>query len=65
LIKDSSWFTAAVGKKVGSGDSTLFWNEVWVGNQTLRQRFQRLFVISLQQNEVISKVGSVVEGQWH
>jgi hypothetical protein len=30
LDKDSQWFTEAVGKKIGNGDSTSFWNDVWV-----------------------------------
>ncbi|GAU17441.1 hypothetical protein TSUD_233190 [Trifolium subterraneum] len=32
LDGDSNWFSLAVGKRVGRGDSTYFWNEVWVGN---------------------------------
>ncbi|GAU50808.1 hypothetical protein TSUD_288340 [Trifolium subterraneum] len=64
LDGDSNWFSLAVGKRVGRGDSTFFWNEVWVGGQSLRQGFPRLFGISLQQDVLIQDAGSLVEGRW-
>ncbi|GAU10885.1 hypothetical protein TSUD_425050, partial [Trifolium subterraneum] len=64
LEGESSWFSSAVGKKVGRGDSTSFWNEIWIGDQSLRQRFPRLFGISLQKQEVIQNLGSLTEGRW-
>ncbi|MCI29433.1 putative ribonuclease H protein, partial [Trifolium medium] len=57
---ESNWFSLAVGR----GDSTSFWNEVWVGGQSLRQRFPRLFGISLQQQVVIQNAGRVIDGRW-
>jgi hypothetical protein len=39
IDKDSEWFNNAIGKKVGNGKMTSFWNELWIGEQTLRQRF--------------------------
>ncbi|MCI05237.1 ribonuclease H protein, partial [Trifolium medium] len=39
LDAENGWFRLAVGKKVGCGHSTSFWNEVWTGGQSLRQRF--------------------------
>ncbi|XP_045791386.1 uncharacterized protein LOC123886091 [Trifolium pratense] len=64
LDSESKWFIPAVEKRVEMGDSTNFWNDVWVGNQTLHQKFPRLFGISTQQNEVIQNLGSVADGQW-
>ncbi|CAJ2667120.1 unnamed protein product [Trifolium pratense] len=60
----SNWFSLAVGKKVGRGDSTSFWNEIWVGGQSLRQQFPRLFGISAQKQEVIQNLGGMIDGQW-
>nr|XP_043630064.1 uncharacterized protein LOC122601363 [Erigeron canadensis] len=33
----------AMSKKIGKGDNTLFWYDVWIGNETLACRFARLF----------------------
>ncbi|PNX59297.1 putative TIR-NBS-LRR resistance protein, partial [Trifolium pratense] len=65
LDSNDGWFRTAVGKKVGRGDATSFWNEVWIGNQSLRQRFPRLFGISSQQNDVIKDMGRMMDGRWH
>jgi hypothetical protein len=56
------WFEQAVFKTVGNGNNTKFWNEVCVENQTLRVRFPRLFLLSEQQNSVISEMGNVQDG---
>jgi hypothetical protein len=64
LDKDANWFNSAIGKRVGSGNLTSFWNEQWIGDQSLRQRFPRLFGISMQKEEVISNLGSLIEGRW-
>ncbi|GAU21381.1 hypothetical protein TSUD_32100 [Trifolium subterraneum] len=48
LDTDSDWFTPSVGKKVGNRVLTSFWNDIWVGEQTLRQRFPQLFGIIIE-----------------
>jgi hypothetical protein len=65
LDKNTSWFNSAIGKNIGNGNSTSFWNEQWIGDQSLRQRFPRLFGISTQKDEVISKLGRIIDGRWH
>jgi hypothetical protein len=57
IDKDSDWFSNAIGKKVGNGKMTSFWNELWIGEQTLRQRFPRLFGISMQRDDMIGNMG--------
>jgi hypothetical protein len=64
LDKDSNWSCNAIGKKVGDGASTSFWNEKWIGEQTLRQRFPRLFGISLQKFDSINDMGNLRDGRW-
>jgi hypothetical protein len=64
IDKDSTWFSRAIGKKVGNGNSTSFWNEHWIGEQSLRQRFPRLFGISSQRDEVIQNMGWMNDGRW-
>jgi hypothetical protein len=49
---------------VGNGNITSFWDEHWIGDQSLRQRFPRLFGISMQRNEMIHKMGRMIGGRW-
>ena len=35
-------------KKVANDTDTLFWWEVWTGNECLKNKFPRLFVVSMQ-----------------
>jgi hypothetical protein len=65
LDKDAVWFNNAIGKRVGNGNLTSFWNDHWIGDQPLRQTFPRLFGISMQKNDVICNLGRLIDGQWH
>jgi hypothetical protein len=65
LDGDNRWFSGAVRKKVGRGNSTLFWDDQWIGDQPLRQKFPRLFGISNQKEEVLHNMGNLIEGRWH
>jgi hypothetical protein len=65
IDKNSGWFSNAIGKKVGNGNSTSFWNDQWIGDQTLRLRFPRLFGISVQRDEVICNMGQMELGHWN
>jgi hypothetical protein len=58
------WFNQVVAKKLGSGNTTRFWEDVWVGDQSLEHRFPRLFSISTQHDVLIRNLGSWVNGVW-
>ncbi|PWA34062.1 RNA-directed DNA polymerase, eukaryota [Artemisia annua] len=32
-------------KRIGNGRNTQFWSDLWVGDQTLKERFPRVFVL--------------------
>jgi hypothetical protein len=64
LDKNNNWFVEGVEKCVGNGNLTLFWSDVWVGNQSLHDRFPRIFSILNQQTAVISSMGEWVGGVW-
>ncbi|WJX46635.1 beta-amyrin 28-monooxygenase [Trifolium repens] len=64
LDSHGEWFRQVVTKKVGRGNLCSFWKDIWVENQSLEQRFPRLFSISTQKDEVISEVGSWRDGVW-
>jgi hypothetical protein len=64
LERGADWFVQSVRKKLGSGNNTKFWKEVCVGEQSLEQRFPRLFSISTQQNNFIREMGRWENGGW-
>lgn len=49
---------------MGIGDKVRFWDDVWLGEVPLKERFSRLYRISTQQNNRISEVGNWEEGVW-
>jgi hypothetical protein len=53
-----------VGKKVGRGDFTLLWDDLWVGDQPLRHKFPPLYGISVQKEGMITDLGRLSEGRW-
>jgi hypothetical protein len=64
LDKDNGWFFSAVERKIGRGDETKFWEELWVGNQPLCDRFPRLYSISIQREVMVSNMGSWIDNAW-
>ncbi|GAU40168.1 hypothetical protein TSUD_292720 [Trifolium subterraneum] len=64
LDKDSSWFVEAVEKRVGNGNLTAFWTDTWIGDQSLQQRFPRIYGISNQKESTIFNMGRWVENTW-
>jgi hypothetical protein len=64
LDSGSGWFAHAVSKKVGNGNRTKFWKDLWVGDQTLEVRFPRLFGISVQKDFFVCDVGGWEFGEW-
>jgi hypothetical protein len=64
LDGDDRWFGSAVGMKVGRGDSTYFWDEIWIGDQSLRAKFPRLYGMSEQKHGLIHEMGSLIDGRW-
>jgi hypothetical protein len=49
---------------LGNGSSTSFWNDIWVGNQTLASIFPGLFAISNQQHLNLSEMGGLEVDGW-
>ena len=50
---------------VGNGRNTLLWEDLWVGEMRLMQRFPRLYAISLQRQTSIADCGLWDGGRWH
>ncbi|MCI50309.1 putative non-LTR retroelement reverse transcriptase, partial [Trifolium medium] len=49
LERGVNWFSQVVMKRMGGGNTIKFWKDIWVGDQTLEQRFPRLYGVSVQQ----------------
>lgn len=57
--------TRSIRKTVGRGNSTLFWQDLWVGDSVLKSLFPRLFSISTNPLATIDSLG-VWDGHiWH
>jgi hypothetical protein len=56
INRDQNWFANGVVKKMGNGVHTNFWEDVWIGNMSLREQFPRLFSISVQQEASVVSV---------
>lgn len=56
----TGWFSNAVRRKLQNGTSTLFWQDTWLSNATLKEMFPRLFLITREQNCTVADMR-----QWH
>lgn len=52
------WFREGLVKKLGCGDKTRFWEDIWVGTISLKMLFSRLFLISEQKTKCIAECGA-------
>lgn len=47
-----------ITNELGKGNKIFFWSDVWVGEETLKDRFPRLFILSSQKNHRVTQMGS-------
>ncbi|XP_071741314.1 uncharacterized protein [Rutidosis leptorrhynchoides] len=50
--------------KIGDGRDTLFWNDIWVGDTRLKDKFPRLFPLELDQNATVKDRVTFDNGSW-
>jgi hypothetical protein len=62
---DTNWFAHSVFKKLGNGANTSFWNDIWVGEVPLKDRFSRLFTISTQKENTVASLWNPIVGEEH
>lgn len=58
------WFSNAVVRKLGDGNTVRFWLDTWIGNAPLAVRFDRLYQLSSQKQSVLADMGSWQNGIW-
>lgn len=51
-------------KKVGCGNSTFVWTDILIGGECLKNKFPRLFSISVQKECIIADMGSWQGDVW-
>jgi len=64
-LGNEGWFRDHVSRSVGNGNHTLFWMDVWFGGVSFRDRFSRLYDLSVFKGEYVfdmSQLGWGVEG---
>jgi len=55
-VEDGSWFEESISKSVGNGFNTFFWSDFWVGSMKLRERFRRLYDLSIHKDNTMGKM---------
>jgi hypothetical protein len=63
-VSNGDWFLDGITRVTRDGAQTLFWEDVWVGHVSLRERFPRFFQISTQQSSCVRSLCSWVGGRW-
>ncbi|MCH96809.1 putative non-LTR retroelement reverse transcriptase related [Trifolium medium] len=62
---NNNWFAQNVVKILGNGTSTRFWEDIWVGETPLKERFPRLYSISIQRAATVAEIYTVSDSsQW-
>lgn len=51
------WFFSKLGKSIGDGRDTLFWEECWAGNTPLKLAFTRLFNLCCEKSACVREMG--------
>jgi len=47
------WFIDHVSRSVGNGKQIVFWSDVWIGGMSFRERFSRLYDLSLLKDKSV------------
>ncbi|XP_045797575.1 uncharacterized protein LOC123891718 [Trifolium pratense] len=58
-----SWFREHVSRRVGDGSDTLFWIDPWLDGISLRERFGRLFELTMTKSRSVAKMFALGWGQ--
>ncbi|XP_019418518.1 PREDICTED: uncharacterized protein LOC109329295 [Lupinus angustifolius] len=59
------WFVDNVWKDIGNGLQTLFWHDIWVGNQSLKVAFPRLFNLASNHGAWVGDNGYWKDDVWY
>lgn len=51
------WLSREITRKIGCGNETRFWLDILVGVGSLKQTFNKLFLISVDKEEKVANMG--------
>jgi hypothetical protein len=60
-----NWFSGSVYRKLRNGMRTSFWRDNWSSEIPLKDRFPRLFSISIQKNASVADMWNPGDGNWN
>jgi hypothetical protein len=55
-VEGGNWFEDNITKSVGNGFDTFFWSDCWVGSMKLRERFRRLYDLSIHKDKTVGEM---------
>jgi hypothetical protein len=56
VIKKAGTFSTCCRKFIGNGQRTLFWEDLWVGDKPLREKFPRLYFLNFSVYFIVARV---------
>ena len=60
----AGWFQQQLRWRLGGGEKVKFWEDVWIGNSSLKSLYPRLFSLSLNQGQRVNEVGEWEDSTW-
>jgi len=58
-----NWFESRIGWNLGNENQIRFWNDKWVGNLLLKEKFPRLYSMSLNKESLVCEMGEWVKNK--
>ncbi|GLT51274.1 hypothetical protein SLA2020_246950 [Shorea laevis] len=58
------WLGGGFVKQIGNGKKTHFWEDVWVGEVRLREKYPRLYSLATNKRVKVAELGEWSEGVW-
>jgi hypothetical protein len=62
-VEGGSWFEENISKSVGNNLNTFFWIDCWVGPMKLRERFRRLYDLSIHKDNTVREMKALGWGK--
>ena len=62
--QNGNWFEEIIEWKLGKGDLINFWNDKWIGEVPLKEKFPRLYANSINKEATIREIGCWNNESW-
>ncbi|KAL9664765.1 hypothetical protein QQ045_020172 [Rhodiola kirilowii] len=51
--------------KLGNGQMTSFWHDVWLGDKSIKAQYPKLFLLAMDNKASVQQMGCWIGGVWH